>query len=70
MPTTIEPPSRPREDWETRLRYRPTAAQVRALMASEGDDAAEACLERWGDFPSHLIRNALRPRRGARSPQI
>ncbi|WP_375453473.1 hypothetical protein [uncultured Methylobacterium sp.] len=52
------------EDWDARLRYVPTPAQVRRLLASNG---VEACRERWGgDYPSHLIRKAERPRRGTR----
>lgn len=40
---------------EERLRYKPTPAQVRALLASHG---AEACHERWGRPPSYLLKQA------------
>jgi hypothetical protein len=65
MPTPDAPPTRvDREDWETRLKARPTVERVLALMAYEG---AHACRERWGDYPAHLIRKAKRPPRGLRS---
>ena len=40
---------------EAKVRYRPTKAQVRALLASHG---AYACIERWGKPPSTLLKTA------------
>jgi hypothetical protein len=58
-----------REDWESRLRFRPSQERVRALVAwcaLAGEDADAACLARWGAPASLLIRGARRPRKGDR----
>lgn len=49
------------EDWEAKLRFRPTAVAVRRLLASDGHAAVQA---RWGGrSASELIRSAPDVRR-------
>ncbi|GJE51458.1 hypothetical protein GOFOIKOB_4517 [Methylobacterium tardum] len=59
------------EDWESRVRHRPSVAQVRQLVAwsrTSGEDPIVACVERWGSEPAELLRRApeLRGPKGAR----
>lgn len=47
------------EDWEARLRHRPSQAQVRKHIAwcrASGADPASSCEERWGAGPATLMR--------------
>lgn len=56
------------EDWESRVRHRPSQAQVRQLVAwslTSGEDPIVACVERWGSEPAELLRRAP-PRSGDR----
>lgn len=55
------------EDWESRLRSRPSAAAVRLHVEHcrrEGWDPVDSCLERWGAMPAVLMRNAPEIRGG------
>ena len=59
------------EDWESRVRHRPSQAQVRELVAwshATGEDPIIACVERWGSEPAELLRRApeLRGRKGVK----
>ncbi len=61
-----------REDWGSRLRFRPSQERVRALVAwctMTGEDPDVACLERWGAPASQLIRGAPRRPKGPRRAQ-
>lgn len=42
-------------DWESRLRKKPTRAQIDRLAASHG---ADACREMWGALPKDLRKRA------------
>lgn len=49
------------EDWESRLRHRPSQAQVLSHIAwcrASGADPASSCEERWGAGPATLMRSA------------
>ena len=55
------------EDWESRLRARPSAATVRLHVEycrREGWDPVDSCVEKWGDKPAILMRNAPELRGG------
>lgn len=55
------------EDWESRMRCRPSAAAVRLHVEycrREGWDPVDSCVERWGDKPAVLMRNAPELRGG------
>ncbi len=61
------------EDWQARMRYRPSQAEVARLVAwcrSTGEDPTTACVDRWGDVPAGLLRRApeLRGRKGRGGP--
>ncbi|WP_092044536.1 hypothetical protein [Methylobacterium pseudosasicola] len=49
------------EDWEARLRHRPSQAQLQRHLAwcrESGADPASSCEERWGAGPATLMRGA------------
>ena len=59
------------EHWESRLRHRPSQAQLQRHLAwclASGEDAASSCEERWGSGPADLMRRApeLRGPKGRR----